>query len=238
MQTALLICLVFVPLLAIVGLIVLVRKHRKNPAPKSLVAETNHKSVRSFHYEVGGAAKPAAPVAAPPIAANNPLARLMGEKDYRAQQDQEEQDLQAEADRLEAEQMEARELAASAVAETPAEPVVVTEPAESDVATPGPLPASSTGRSVLDMVGLNTPKAAPDALAESQEVRPVTPVADEEDDTVAESLYDNPLTAAAPTANDTANRLTAVQLKQKQRAALAAKSTNQKAALTALYPGK
>jgi hypothetical protein len=150
--------------------------------------------------------------------------------------------LQAEADRLEAEQTEARELAAPAVVETPetpAEPVVVTEPAESDVATPEPLPASSsTGRSVLDMVGLNTPKAAPEASAESQEVRPVTPGADEEDDTVAESLYDNPLTAAAPTANDNANRLTAVQLKQKQRAALAAKSNNQKAALTALYPGK
>ena len=52
--------------------------------------------------------------------------------------------------------------------------------------------------------------------------------------TVPQALYSNPLTEATRTKNDEANRQAAVELKQRNRAALRTGTDGQKAALAAL----
>ncbi|SHJ79696.1 hypothetical protein SAMN02745146_0196 [Hymenobacter daecheongensis DSM 21074] len=257
MQAALFFLLVLLPLAALLGLVWWRFTGNGKGEPEVLVATSNHRSVRSFHY--GPKPAPAPAEAAPPLSADNPISRLMPEEDFRAK---EEQELQAEADRMEADQITARELAATesavdAAAENeaaiPAE-VPATEESEATPADAAPPVVSSVHAlgtaavSVFDRLGIDEPESPTTAGKEAAAV-PATETAtgaetahsapeSAADDAVPESLYDNPITTAAPTKNDQANQLKQVELRQRKRAALAAKNASQKAALTGLYPGK
>lgn len=257
MQAALFFLLVLLPLAALLGLVWWRFTGSGKGKPEVLVATSNHRSVRSFHY--GPKPTPAPDEAAPPLSADNPISRLMPEEDFRAK---EEQELQAEADRIEADQITARELAAteSAVdakaepeAATPAE-VPATQESEAMPADAAPPVVSSVHAlgtaavSVFDRLGIDEPESPTTAgieeaasptieTAAEANAAHLAPVA-KADDAVPESLYDNPITTAAPTKNDQANQLKQVELRQRKRAALAAKNASQKAALTGLYPGK
>ncbi len=257
MQAALFFLLVLLPLAALLGLVWGRFTGSGKGRPEVLVATSNHRSVRSFHY--GPKPTPTPAEAAPPVSADNPISRLMPEEDFRAK---EEQELQAEADRMEADQITARELAAteSAVdaateneAAMPAE-VPATEEAEATPTDGAPPVVSSVHAlgtaavSVFDRLGIDEPESptttgmeeapapATETAAAAATEQPVPEAA--ADDAVPESLYDNPITTAAPTKNDQANQLKQVELRQRKRAALAAKNASQKAALTGLYPGK
>lgn len=214
----LLLLLVFVALLALLWW-----RFKGSGKPKEVVqvATTNHKSLRSYHYGPAPLPPVMAPsVAAPPLATNSPLAMLMPEEDFRAK---EEQDLQAEADRQEAAQMEQRER----------EQVLVVVAAADKVAAETPVPAvpaiaappASIAASVLDMLGIADQLSSVTAAVADD---------DSDDDSVAEALYDNPLTTATLTKNDVANRRATVELRQRRRAALTAKSSDQKATLATL----
>ncbi|TYZ12699.1 hypothetical protein FY528_05260 [Hymenobacter lutimineralis] len=254
MQAALFFLLVLLPFAALLGLVWWRFSGRGKGQPVALVATSNHRSVRSFHYEPKPT--PAPGEAAPPLSADNPISRLMPEEDFRAK---EEQELQAEADCVEADQITARELAATESAAateneaaTPAE-IPATQESEAAPADAPPRVVSSVHAlgtaavSVFDRLGideLESPTTAGvDAAAPTPETTagadaaPSTPVA-AADDAVPESLYDNPITTAAPTTNDRGNQLKQVELNKRKRAALAARNASQKAALTGLYPGK
>lgn len=206
------------------------------PKAEAPVAATNHKSLPSFHYASAPAAPQFAPAAAaPPLAATSPLALLLPEDEFFRQQQLE---LQAEADRAEAEEMALREraqppTAASVTAET------TNEIAPSAAAAPAPTPpdGASATASVLDVLSPDERPTASPAAAETP-TGPAEPEEDAADDTLAESIYDNPLTSPTPTRNDEANRLAAVALRQRKRAAIMAKSGNQKTALAALLVNK
>lgn len=199
------------------------------------VATSNHKSLPSFHYASAPAAARFAPAAAaPPLAATSPLALLLPEDEFFRQQQLE---LQAEADRAEAEEMERREqaqipTAASVKEETTHE---IAPPAAAALA-PTPSDGASATASVLDVLSHDErPTASP---AAETPAGPAEPEEDAADDTLAESIYDNPLTSPTPTRNDEANRLAAVALRQRKRAAIMAKSGDQKTALVALLVSK
>lgn len=257
MQAALFFLLVLLPLAALLGLVWWRFTGRGKGKPEVLVATSNHRSVRSFHY--GPKPTPAPAEAAPPVSADNPISRLMPEEDFRAK---EEQELQAEADRMEADQITARELAATesaadAAAENEAAmtaEVPATEEAEATPTDGAPPVVSSVHAlgtaavSVFDRLGIDEPESPTTTgmeeaafptieTASTADTSHSAPVA-AADDAVPESLYDNPITTAAPTKNDQANQLKQVELRQRKRAALAAKNASQKAALTGLYPGK
>jgi len=188
-----------------------------------MVATTNHSSVRAFHYKAPAHLTPA--VAPPPIAANNPLARLLPEDQYRLQQDLE---LQAEADRAEAEAMEQREQAELIPAtDAPVDPAPEMPIASAPVVAAAP--SAPAAVFVLELLGVTKQPAAAPAASTDEDA----------DEPIAEALYENPLTTPAPTKNDEANRLTAVALRQRNRAALKTKTNgDQKAALLALLDKK
>lgn len=202
------------------------------------VAVGNHPSIAQRHYGPPPAPPVAAPlVAAPPLAADNPLSQLMPEEDFRAQ---EEKAIQAEADRIEAEEAEQRE-AAEQASQQPALPEVP-EAAEAPEEVPAAAPELRSSRhaagavSVFDALGLDEPAPVADELPAA-----AAPVADElptatalDDDTVAESLFYNPFTVAAPSKNDKANNLTRAELRRRTREAIQAEAGANKAALTTL----
>ncbi len=204
------------------------------PKDEAPIATTNHKSLPSFHYASAPAAPQFAPAsAAPPLITTSPLALLLPEDGFFRQQ----LELQAEADRAEAEKMEQREqaqfpTAASVTEETTPE---ITLPAATALAPTPPDGVSATA-SVLDVLSPDERPTASPAAAETP-ASPAEPE-DEADDTLAESIYDNPLTSPTPTRNDEANRLAAVALRQRKRAAIMAKSGDQKTALVALLVNK
>ena len=188
------------------------------------VAVENHPSIVKRHYGPTPAPPIAAPpLAAPPLAADNPLSQLMPEEDFRAQ---EEKAIQAEADRIEAEEAEQR-AAAEQASQQPALPEVANAPEEA----PAIVPELRSSRhaagavSVFDALGLDEPASVADA-------RPTAAAPD--DDTVAESLFYNPFTAAAPSQNDKANSLTKAELRRRTREAIRAEAGSNKAALTTL----
>jgi hypothetical protein len=193
------------------------------------VVAANHPSIVKRHY---GPA-PAPPVAAPPLAADNPLSQLMPEEDFRAQ---EEKDIQAEADRIEAEEAEQRE-AAEQASQQPALPET---PEEVPAAAPllrSSLHGARATVSVFDALGLDEPAPVADELPATA----AAPVADElptaaapDDYTVSESLFYNPFSVDAPSKNDAANRLTKAELRRRTREAIQAQAGGNKAALTTL----
>jgi hypothetical protein len=191
------------------------------------VAVGNHPSIMQRHYGPAPAPPVAPPlVAAPPLAADSPLSQLMPEEDFRAQ---EEKDIQAEADRIEAEEAEQRE-AAEQASQQPALPEVP-EAAEAPEEVPAAAPTLRSLRhaagavSVFDALGL-------DELAQVVDELPTAAAPD--DDTVAEALFYNPFTAAAPSKNDKANSLTRAELRRRTREAIQAEAGGNKAALTTL----
>lgn len=108
-------------------------------------------------------------------------------------------------------------LVVAPVAAAPVKPVVAA------VAKEPVAPAAAV--SALDMLG-------------DDELPAPKPVATDESSDEAEpdrSLFYNPFTAPAPTANDEANRLAEVELRKQQRAARRAGAGAQKEALTTLY---
>ena len=189
MQAALFFLLVLLPFAALSGLVWWRFSGSGKGKPEVLVATSNHRSVRSFHY--GPKPTPAPDEAAPPLLADNPISRLMPEEDFRAK---EEQELQAEADRIEADQITARELAAteSAVdakaepeAATPAE-VPATQESEATPADAAPPVLSSVHAlgtaavSVFDILGTDEPEST--ATAEVKEApAPINETASEAD---------------------------------------------------------
>ncbi|RYF46251.1 MAG: hypothetical protein EOO38_14475 [Cytophagaceae bacterium] len=78
---------------------------------------------------------------------------------------------------------------------------------------------------MFDVLGLNEPASAVD------EVPTATAP---EDDSVPESLFDNPVSADAPTKNDKANRAAAAELRRRTREAIKAEAGSNRAALTSL----
>lgn len=204
---------------------------KKESAP---VVAANHPSIVKRHYGPAPAPPVVAPlVAAPPLAADNPLSQLMPEEDFRAQ---EEKAIQAEADRIEAEEAEQRE-AAEQASQQPALPET---PEEVPAAAPllrSSLHGARATVSVFDALGLDEPAPVTDELPTTA----AAPVADElptanasDDDTVSESLFYNPFSVDAPSKNDAANRLTKAELRRRTREAIQAQAGGNKAALTTL----
>lgn len=214
---ALFILLVVLPTGALSGLIWWRFKGSGRTKVEALVATRNHPSLRTFHYGPALVVEPAV-VAAPPLAPGSPLAHLMPAEDFRAN---EEQKTPAGAIRREAEPTAARAAAEPASPET-------TGAAASQAATN----RNSTARPAAAGV-----VSALDVLGTDEQPGPEPAAASIGDDSIAESLFDNPLTQAANTRNDAANRLAAVELRQRRRAAVQAGSLGQKSALNALYPG-
>ncbi|MGI4734211.1 MAG: hypothetical protein ACRYG7_03440 [Janthinobacterium lividum] len=229
MTPTLFILLILVPIAGLVGLLWwrFGGKNKEKAAP--LVASENHASVTRRHYGPAPAPPVVAPlVAAPPLAADNPLSQLMPEEDFKAQK---EKDLQAEADRIEAEQRQTAE-EASQQPTFPETGPDQTEQAKAPKVSPATTPQQLSSRyapgatvSVFDVLGLNE----------------TAPVVDEaptatapEDDSVPESLFDNPVSADAPTKNDKANRAAAAELRRRTREAIKAEAGGNKAALTSL----
>lgn len=193
----------------------------KNEKP---VVVGNHPSIAQRHYGPAPAPPVAAPlVAAPPLSADSPLSQLMPEEDFRAQ---EEKDIQAEADRIEAEEAEQRE-AAEQASQQPALSKVL----EALEEVPAAAPELRSSRhaagavSVFDALGLDEPAPV---------VNELPAAAAPDDDTVAESLFYNPFTVAAPSKNDKANNLTRAELRRRTREAIQAEAGANKAALTTL----
>ncbi|MBJ6146330.1 hypothetical protein [Hymenobacter sp. BT559] len=218
--------LILVPIIGLLGLLWL--RFAGKGKQLAAVATDNHPSVVRRHY--GPAPVLAPQVAAPPLAAGNPLSQLMPEEDFRAQA---EKDNQAEADRLEAEEAELRQ-AAEAAADQPDRPKaaapVTGESSPISTAAPAPgsaPPAVGTAVSVVDALGVDEP--APVA-AKSLPPAATAP----EDDTVAESLFYNPFSVPAPTNNDKANRSAAAELRRRTREAIKAETADNRTALTNL----
>ena len=226
MSAVLFVLLILVPIIGLLGLLWL--RFAGKGKQQAAVATNNHSSVVRRHY--GPAPMLAPQVAAPPLAAGNPLSQLMPEEDFRAQA---EKDNQAEADRLEAKEAELRQ-AAEATADQPGHPEVAapateeSQPVPAAASAPGSaLPAVGTAVSVVDALGVDEPapvaaKTLPPAAA--------TP----EDDTVAESLFYNPFSVPAPTNNDRANRNAAAELRRRTREAIKAETAGDRTALTNL----
>lgn len=190
-----------------------------------LVAASNHRSLKRFHYGPGPAPPAMESAAAPPPKTRNPLSQLLPEEDFRAQAEKKP----PSAAGTEASPQELAEPATKS-------PPTVAEKELAAVPQPtSPRPASNATVSVLDVLAVDAP-AAPTAAKWPAAVAEATPPssAAAEDESVAESLFDNPLTAATPTKNDEANRLTAAALRRRNRAALQAASARQLAALTNL----
>ena len=227
MSAVLFVLLIFVPTVGLLGLLWwrFGGKGEQKTAPA--VAPTNHPSIARRHYGFVPAIV-APPVAAPPLAAGNPLAQLMPEEDFRAQ---EEKEIQAEADRIEAEEAEQREAAeqASSPVAGPNETEVAAEAEPQPVAPAAQLVSSRHAAgatvSVFDALGLDEPAPVVDELPTA---------AAPEDDTVAESLFYNPFSVDAPTKNDKANSLTKAELRRLTREAIQAEAGGTKAALTSL----
>jgi len=200
--------LVAIAVLGLLGILLWGGRQAKS-APAAPVATRNHKSVRSFNYGPTSVAAPTPPTTAPAPVATNVLEHFMPAEDLRAKEQ-----AQAEAARLEAEQQ-------AVVAPAPAATVDKVVAADEVAAAPAP----TAPVSALDMLGTDelptTPSSAP---------------GDSSDEVVPDpALFYNPFSAAAPTANDEANQLAAVELRQRQRAAMKAKSAGQIAALSTLY---
>jgi len=218
MSSVLFVALVLAPAVALVGLLVWRFKSTQKEGKGVVIATSNHKSVKSFHY--GPAPVLPNPVA-PPLTENNALSQLMPEEDFLQKQQKESQE---EADRLEAKEAERREVAEAAIhpSTKPAATTRTTESATEETAAPvgRPQPASATV-SVLDTLNLD--------------VVPATATASE-DEAVPDAVYDNPLgaAAAAPTKNDTTNRAAEIELRKRQRAARQKQSAGQKDVLTSL----
>jgi hypothetical protein len=185
-------------------------------APTSLLASRNHYSLRSFHYELAGAAQKAA-LAVITTEAGSALAQLLPEEDL----------VQAASDPAE----EAEEHSASAT-----DTGENAEPAELEAAadqTPRPASirhAAGAVASLLDALD-DAPAAELEPVADASEPAPET------DEEPAPALYFNPLTAPAPTANDQANRAAEIALRQQRRARMSTNAAAQRAALSGLFPG-
>ena len=201
------------------------------PAP---VATRNHHSLPLFHYERAGAAPATAVVAAAPPAPGSALASLLPEEDFRAQ---EAAELQAEADQAEAAQAESREQAA----------VEATQPPTSDEA-PAPEPAAeATAETVAETAGAQPVSSrhaagAVASLLDTLDEVPAAPATPEpapepDEEPAAPSLFYNPITAPAPSANDQANRAAEIALRKQRRASMAADTAAQRDALQGLFPG-
>jgi len=212
-------------------------KRIKSRAKKvDLVAKSNHKSLRSFHYgpaSVIPAQEPA--TAAPPLAPDNPLSLLMPEEDFRAK---EEMEIAGEAARVEAAQAAEREEAQVAL---PAADELVPA-AEPKALDPGPLLASSrhapgASVNVFDVLGLlgNDAPAPVPVTVPVEAPQPVAAMATGDNEPVADALYDNPVspTSTARTKNDAANTQAALTLRQRNRAALQARLAPEKTAMAA-----
>ena len=117
---------------------------------------------------------------------------------------------------------------APVVAAAPATPATPAAPA-AQVAVVAKQPvAPAAAVSALDMLG-------DDELPAPKSAAPAAPDAGSDEAEPDRSLFYNPFTAPAPTANDEANRLAEVELRKQQRAARRAGAGAQKEALTTLY---
>ncbi|GAC1601773.1 MAG: hypothetical protein NVS3B25_29830 [Hymenobacter sp.] len=87
---------------------------------------------------------------------------------------------------------------------------------------------------MLDAVD-QVPESAPLPNEEVANMPPEVP--DDPDEPIAATLFHNPLTAPAPTANDQANRAAEIALRQQRRARITAGSAAQRGALNGLFPG-
>ena len=234
MPISLPIFLIALALLVLGSLLIWRVRNSKTQAAAAPVAATNHKSVRSFSYAPMPVVEPGA--AAPALPADSALTRLMVEDDFKAK---EERENQAEADRLEAQEAEARqqqqaqESVAAAESPTPA-------PAEKSPAAPAAptQPASpAAAPAVVSVANLLSADDADELPAAAPKSSPAAP-AETDDDTISPALFDNPLTAKAPTANDEENQRVGAELRRLKRETLRSKAAGEKAALTTLYAGK
>lgn len=201
-------------------------------APVTPAATRNHHSLPLFHYGRTATA-PAPPTAAGPPAPGSALASLLPEEDFRVQ---EAAELQAEADRAEAAQAESREQAAeTSMAEHPTAEGLT---AEAVVATEAPQPVSSRHAAGAVASLLDTLDEA--SAAEATPPIPVSvprPTPEPDEEPAAPTLFYNPITAPAPTANDQANRAAEIALRKQRRASMAADTAAQRDALQGLFPG-
>lgn len=197
----------------------------KPVAPAAVLATRNHHSLRTVHYEPAGSAPPAAGATAA-AEAGAALARLLPPEDLAiskpAQSAQEEgATVSAASQRLVAEEPIAASLA----------PPAGEEPRPASIRH-----AAGAVASLLDTLD-DGPADAPAPVAQAAEAEPEQEPEPEAGDEPAKSLFHNPLTAPAPTANDQANRAAEIALRQQRRARMSAGAAAQRTALTELFPG-
>jgi len=213
MSPVLFVVLIFLPAVALAGLLFWRFKSTPKQEIETLVATTNHKSVKSFHYGPAPVLPP--PVAGRPLAKDDALSQLMPEEDFKQKQKEIE-----EANRLEAEEAERREAA--------------------EAATQVTKDATSTAESALEQAekleaSRNSPQVA-DATVSVLDTLSVDTVVASKDEELPDTVYDNPLGAASapPTKNDISNRAAEIEVRKQQRAARQKQSAVQKDILTSL----
>jgi len=231
MNSGLFIGLILLPLLGLACL--LWWRFRGSGKGKEVVsvADRNHRSLKRYHYGPGPAPPETASTAGPALTNRPPSSQLPPTENLRTSA---EQKLPLPQSAIQAVRSSAAGTAKSSqeVIEVPS---AVADKKLTAVPQPSSRPASKTTGSVLDVLGVDAP-AAPAAAQLPAPVANATPpfVAAPDDEPIAESLFDNPLTAATPTQNDEANRLIARELRRQNRAALQAATAGQQAALTSL----
>jgi len=182
----------------------------KPAAPVAVLGTRNHHSLRTFHYGPAAAAQ-AATSAVATTEVGEALARLLPQEDLAAPEP--------------THSAEEEEATLSADHEAPGEG---TQEKPADIP---PRPAS-----------IRHAAGALASLLDAQEetVTPVAPTSEpapETDEEPAETLFHNPITAPAPSANDQANRTAEIALRQQRRARMSADAAAQRAALSGLFPG-
>ncbi|GAA4367789.1 hypothetical protein GCM10023185_39970 [Hymenobacter saemangeumensis] len=192
----------------------------KPAAPVAVLATRNHHSLRTFHYETATATQ-AAEKAVATTEVGKALARLLPQEDMAASEpmhsvEEEETTPAVNNAELTADLSDGNQ-------ETPAEE------------TPRPASIRHAAGALASLLDAQGGAAAPARPAPNP-----APAADEQpevEEEPAASLYHNPLTAPAPTANDQANRAARISLRQQQRARISADAAAQRAALSGLFPG-
>lgn len=222
MRSGLLLLLVVLALTALAALLWWrFRGSSQLAAPAAVLATRNHHSLRTVHYEPAGAAPPAAGATAA-AEAGAALARLLPPEDL------------AIPKLVQSAQEKAATVAANSQRFAAEEP---TDASRAQPANEEPRPASirhaaGAVASLLDTLD-DGPADAPAPVAQAAEPEPEPEAGGEP----AESLFHNPLTAPAPTANDQANRAAEIALRQQGRARMSAGAAAQRTALTGLFPG-
>ena len=187
---------------------------RTATAEPMAVATRNHHSLRVFHY---GPQKAAPPQGVPGAA----LGRLLdGEGAVETAPTASSAGQQAGQIPL-GESADAEQLLAEEAAATSPQPASIRH-------------AAGAVGSLLDALD-QVPESAP--LSNEEVAEPASEVTEDADESIAATLFHNPLTAPAPTANDQANRATEIALRQQRRARMAAGSAAQREALSGLFPG-